>query len=109
MQQILGASTRAISAANYVETALVVDGAGDPVLSRKLDRLLDRLRIDIVDVTAAQARVARAAHLEFGRGSGHRARLNFGDCFSYALASTRDEPLLFKGQDFAYTDVRSAP
>lgn len=60
----------------------------------------------MVDVTAADARSARQAYRDFGRGSGHRARLNFGDCFSYALAIRLDEPLLFKGDDFVHTDVR---
>ncbi|MDQ7859490.1 MAG: type II toxin-antitoxin system VapC family toxin [Armatimonadota bacterium] len=56
-------------------------------------------------VTAAQARVAREAYRDFGKGSGHRARLNFGDCFAYALSKTMREPLLFKGDHFAHTDV----
>lgn len=98
----------AMSAASYVESGLVVDGLLRPELSRWLDRLLDAQGIAIVPVTASQARLARDAHRDFGRGSGHRARLNFGDCFSYALAIERDEPLLFGGDDFAHTDVRSA-
>ncbi len=98
----------AMSAASYVESGLVVDGLLRPELSRWLDRLLDAQGIAIVPVTASQARLARDAHRDFGRGSGHRARLNFGDCFSYALAIERDEPILFKGDDFAHTDVRSA-
>lgn len=64
--------------------------------------------VAIVDVTAAQASVARQAHRDFGKGSGHRAQLNFGDCFAYALAAERREPLLFKGDDFAATDLKSA-
>lgn len=98
----------AMSAASYVETGLVVDGLRRPELSRWLDRLLDAQGIAIVPVTAAQAQIARDAHRDFGRGSGHRARLNFGDCFSYALAIEKDEPLLFKGDDFSHTDVRRA-
>jgi ribonuclease VapC len=59
-------------------------------------------------VTEAQARIARAAYRDFGKGSGHPARLNFGDCFAYALAKVKREPLLFKGSDFAQTDIKSA-
>jgi len=59
-------------------------------------------------VTEAQARIAREAYRDFGRGSGHPARLNFGDCFAYALAKAMDEPLLFKGEDFTRTDITSA-
>lgn len=97
-----------VSAANYLETAVVVDRYSDPVLSRRLDELLDALRIDVVDVTAAQAHLARAAYRDFGRGSGHPAKLNFGDCFAYALAVSKAEPLLFKGDDFVHTDVHAA-
>jgi len=64
--------------------------------------------IEIVPFTEAQARIARAAHKDFGRRSGHPAQLNFGDCFAYALAVDRDEPLLYKGDDFGHTDVRNA-
>ena len=105
---ILDAPQRWMSAASYVETGLVIDGAKDPALSRKFDQLMTRLRVQVVEVTEAQARAARSAHAEFGRGSGHRARLNFGDCFSYALAMERDDVLLFKGDDFGHTDVRVA-
>ena len=59
-------------------------------------------------VTEAQAKIAREAYRDFGKGSGHPAQLNFGDCFAYALARDRGEPLLFKGNDFSQTDVRSA-
>lgn len=63
---------------------------------------------EVVPVDADHVRVARAAYRDFGRGSGHPAKLNLGDCFSYALASITGEPLLYKGDDFGYTDVRSA-
>lgn len=72
-----------------------------------VDRLLSSLNVEIVPVTAEQARIARAAYREFGKGSGHPAQLNFGDCSSYALARSRNEPLLFTGQDFAHTDTIS--
>jgi ribonuclease VapC len=97
-----------MSAASYLETSIVVDGRQNPVVSRKLDVVLDSLHIEIADVTAHQARVARAAYRDFGRGSGHPARLNLGDAFAYALAVAADEPLLFKGGDFVHTDVRPA-
>ncbi len=64
--------------------------------------------VHIEPVTETQARIARDAYREFGRGSGHPARLNFGDCFAYALAVERDEPLLYQGNDFGHTDVRNA-
>ena len=64
--------------------------------------------IAIEPVTETQARIAREAFRDFGRGSGHRAKLNFGDCFAYALARASNEPLLFKGEDFTHTDIISA-
>lgn len=102
------ADTARMSAATYLETSIVVDNAGDPVASNELDVLLDRMRIKLAPMTASQARIARRAYQQFGKGSGHRAQLNFGDCFAYALAKELDEPLLFKGDDFIHTDVRVA-
>jgi ribonuclease VapC len=103
---ITDAPRRVISAATYVELSIVVDGRHDPVLSRGLDDLLGDLGIEIVDLTVTQAKIARGAHRDFGRGSGHPARLNYGDCFSYALAKDSGEPLLWTGDDFGHTDVR---
>ncbi len=97
-----------ISAANYLETAIVVDAKKDPRNSRNLDKLLDEAEIEIVAMTAHQAHIARAAYRDFGKGSGHKAQLNFGDCFAYALASDTGEPLLFKGNDFSETDIAAA-
>jgi ribonuclease VapC len=97
-----------ISAATYLETSIVVDKHRDPVLSAGLDDLIYDLKIGIEPVTPEQAQIARQAYRDYGRGSGHPANLNFGDCFSYALARIKREPLLFKGDDFAHTDVRSA-
>jgi ribonuclease VapC len=97
-----------MSAVTYLETGVVIDSRRDPFSSRRLDTLLAELRVEISDVTAEQARVARAAYRDFGKGSGHPARLNFGDCFAYALAHVTDEPLLFVGNDFTHTDVRRA-
>jgi ribonuclease VapC len=107
-QAIAEAATRRISAASYVETAAVIDGSRDPVASRRLDDLLREARFVIEPVTEAQARIAREAYRDFGRGSGHPARLNFGDCFAYALAKAMNEPLLFKGDDFIHTDLTPA-
>lgn len=95
-----------ISAANYVEAAIVIDGSRDPIASRVFDELLREARIDIEPVTAEQAKIAREAYRDFGRGSGHAARLNFGDCFAYALAKTAGKPLLFKGDDFLQAGLR---
>ena len=97
-----------LSAANYLEAAIVVDSAGDPVASRTFDELLRAAGITVVAVTPEHAQVARSAYRDFGKGSGHPARLNFGDCFAYALASTTGEPLLYKGSDFTHTDLTAA-
>jgi len=105
---IAEASVRRISAANYLETAVVVDGNRDPIMSRRLDDLLYDSDIAIVSVTERQVKIARDAYRDFGKGSGHPARLNFGDCFAYALAIDLNEPLLFKGDDFGQTNVERA-
>jgi ribonuclease VapC len=105
---IEAAPHRRISAANYVEAAIVIDGSRDPIASRRLDDLMSEAKLVIEPVSEAQARIARDAYRDFGRGSGHPARLNFGDCFAYALARATGEPLLFKGDDFAHTDIASA-
>ena len=97
-----------LSAATYVEVGVVVDAVGDPVLSRRLDDLLREVDAEVEPLTAEQARVARQAYRDFGRGSGHPARLNLGDVFSYALARTSGEALLFKGDDFSHTDLDPA-
>lgn len=94
-----------LSAATYVECGLVVDARGDAILSERFDQLLAELKARIVDVSAEHARLARDAYRQFGKGSGHPAKLNFGDCFSYALAAESRTPLLFKGDDFTHTDV----
>ena len=95
-----------LSTANFLEVCLVVDGPQDPTATRELDELIDQFSIVIEPVTVDQAHIARRAHQHYGRGRGHPARLNFGDCFAYALAKAFDEPLLFVGQDFVHTDVR---
>lgn len=105
---IAEATDARISAATYVEIAAVIDGARDPVASRRVDELLQVAGIVIEPVTEEQARRAREAYRDFGKGSGHPARLNFGDCFAYALAIAMDDALLFKGDDFVHTDVTPA-
>jgi ribonuclease VapC len=99
------APVRRLSAASYVELGAVVDGRRNPVTSGAVDSVLNALHIEIVPFTVEQARIARTAYQQFGRGSGHPARLNMGDCFAYALARDLNEPLLFKGVDFALTDI----
>jgi ribonuclease VapC len=101
------ADSLSISAATYVELSIVIDSRKDPAMSREMDDLLDRFSFEIEPVTVEQARIAREAYRDYGRGSGHPASLNFGDCFSYALAREKREPLLFKGDDFGHTDLRS--
>lgn len=94
-----------ISAATYVELGVVVDGFGDPVISGSLDPFLKSMDVVVEPMSELQARIARSAYQRFGKGSGHPARLNMGDCFSYALARDLGEPLLFKGVDFTLTDI----
>ncbi len=106
-EAIEAATHRRISAVNYVEAAAVIDCSRDPIASRRFDELLREADVVIEAVTENQARIARAAYRDFGTGSGHPAGLNFGDCFAYALAKAKKEPLLFKGGDFAQTDVES--
>jgi ribonuclease VapC len=102
---IESATTRRISAANFVEAAAVIDSSRDPVASRRFDDFFREGRISIEPVTEDQARIAREAYRDFGKGSGHPAKLNFGDCFAYALAKDKSAPLLFKGSDFDRTDI----
>lgn len=94
-----------MSAATYLEAAIVVDRNANGTLSQRFDDVLDTFAITIAPVTEPQAKLARAAYRQFGKGTGHPAGLNFGDCFSYALAVERSQPLLFKGADFGQTDV----
>jgi ribonuclease VapC len=97
-----------MSAANYLEAAIVIDGAKSPIASRRFDEAVAASGIAVEPVTREQADIARAAYRDFGRGSGHPAGLNFGDCFAYALAKATREPLLFKGDDYSHTDVAIA-
>lgn len=108
LEAIDGAESLWISAANYLEAAIVVDSVRDPVASRRFDQFIDEAGIRVQPVSAVQARIAREAYRDYGKGSGHKAGLNFGDCFAYALAKDAGEPLLFKGQDFVHTDIAPA-
>lgn len=101
----IAAASAFMSAGTWLETAIVVDNAVDPANRRRFDDVMRILDIQVMPVTVEQARLARQAYRDFGRGSGHPAGLNFGDCFAYALAADTGQPLLFKGDDFGHTDV----
>ena len=103
-QKLEAAPVRIISACTLVESYIVVGGrSGEPEVA-DLTVLVETLSIEVVDFTAAQAELAREAFLRFGKGK-HPARLNLGDCLTYALAMSSGEPLLFVGNDFGQTDV----
>ncbi len=104
---IAAAAQCRVSAANYVEAAIVIDSGRSAISSRRFDDFFRTSGVVIETVTPRQAEIARQAYRDFGKGR-HKAGLNFGDCFSYALAKEMDEPLLFKGTDFARTDVEVA-
>jgi ribonuclease VapC len=96
-----------ISVVSYVEAAIVLDSRRNPALSRRLDDFMRETQVRIEPVTVEQGKLAREAYRDFGKGR-HRAGLNLGDCFAYALAKDKREPLLFKGNDFRRTDVEVA-
>ncbi len=96
-----------LSAANWLELAIVIDGRKGPQWLPALDAILDGLDVVTVPVSLSQVRIARDAYRVFGKGN-HPAGLNYGDCFAYALAKQRDLPLLFKGEHFPLTDLRPA-
>ena len=95
---------RLISAANWLEMTIMIDDRFGEAGARDLKLLLIEAAVEIVPVTATQAELARAVYRRFGRGN-HTAKLNYGDCFAYALAQETGEPLLFKGNDFGQTDI----
>jgi ribonuclease VapC len=103
---IAGADERFISAANLLETAIVIDNQAGAAAGRQLDAFVERAELTVVPVAVEHVRIARQAYLDFGKGN-HPAGLNFGDCFAYALARATGEPLLFKGDDFSKTDIPS--
>jgi ribonuclease VapC len=100
-----------MSTASVLECSIVVrarKAEGDAAAEQWLDDFIQVSRIDVRDVDRPQLAIARTAHQTYGKGTGHGAALNFGDCFSYALAKSLDVPLLFKGADFSRTDIRPA-
>ncbi len=103
-EAIEAAETRVMSVASFVEISIVVETRHGAEGLRGLDRFVERASIEIIDVDHEQGRTACDAFSRFGKGR-HRAGLNFGDCFPYALAKQRGEPLLYKGDDFTHTDV----
>ena len=104
---IAAAWPRRMSVVALLEVAMVVESRGGAVAGQELDVLLEKAAVELVSVTPEHANAARRAWRRFGKGN-HPAALNFGDCFAYALARTAGEPLLFKGEDFARTDIEAA-
>ena len=105
LDAIKAADRRAISAATLVEAEIVAEARAGEQGARDLDAALARLKIEVVSLTESHAAYARRAFRRYGKARGHPARLNFGDCFAYALAKATGEPLLFKGDDFSLTDI----
>jgi ribonuclease VapC len=105
---IEAAEPRRMSADNWLETAIRVDRGGDPIASNAFDDFVRVAEVRVEAVTVEQVRLARQAYGAYGKGTGHPAKLNFGDCFACALAKIIGEPLLFKGDDFSRTDLESA-
>src|SRR5687767_11323213 len=101
------ARSPAVSAVNYVEAGIRADREKLPGRGEFLDEVIDRFGVTVAAVTPEQARIAREAYRRYGKGK-HRAGLNLGDCFAYALAKARREPLLFKGEDLKHTDIAAA-
>jgi len=106
-EAIEAADSRGLSTANYVETSIVIEVRHGAEGVRDLELFIEGAGIELVPVDASHARIACRAFSRFGKGR-HRAGLNFGDCFAYALAASRGETLLFKGNDFVHTDVAPA-
>ncbi|MDJ0863238.1 MAG: type II toxin-antitoxin system VapC family toxin [Gammaproteobacteria bacterium] len=105
-EAVEAADTRSVSVASFVEVSIVIDSRYGPDGVRDFDLLLSKAEIQLVPVDSEQAFLARQAFRQYGKGR-HAASLNFGDCFSYALAKSLGEPLLFKGEDFAKTDLQA--
>lgn len=103
-----GSTSPRISVANLLETWIVIDHRGGPQALPILEDTMSHVGLTVEPVTLAQVHIAREAYAQYGKGSGHPAKLNFGDCFAYALAKQSGEPLLFVGNDFVHTDLESA-
>jgi ribonuclease VapC len=108
LRRLSAAGSRRISAASLLESAIVLESKSGERGGEQLDLFLARAQIEVEPVTAEHVRVARKAWRRYGKGRGHAARLNFGDCLSYALAKSLGEELLYQGADFAHTDVAPA-
>jgi ribonuclease VapC len=104
LKHILQAETKLISAANSLETGIVLEARRGESAGREFDLFLTRANLEVVPVDAEQVEIARSAWRKYGKGR-HAAGLNFGDCFAYALAKSSGEKLLAKGEDFRFTDV----
>ena len=107
LEFMIDSDSRRISAGTWLEACIVVNQRRQPRASAIFESLLQRLSLIIVPVSGEHAMIARRAYERFGRGN-HPARLNYGDCFAYALAKATGEPLLFKGNDFNQTDITPA-
>lgn len=108
LERFLQADLVVMAAPSLFETKMVAMGRTSAAILPKLERLLDAASIEVRPWEEAHVALAFEAFRRFGKGSGHRAQLNFGDCMAYALAKALDVPLLFKGNDFALTDIQSA-
>ncbi len=108
LEKIAQSRFRYVGAPTWVELAIVAKSRRGPEILHQLDRLKDSLNLTLLDFTAAHAEIAKSAYLNFGKGQGHAAQLNFGDCLCYAFAKFEAMPLLFKGDDFTHTDVECA-
>jgi ribonuclease VapC len=104
LNAITSAENRLLSAASVLETGIVLESRQGEAAGREFDLFVVRANLQIVSVDAEQAELARSAWRRYGKGR-HPAALDYGDCFSYALAKFSDEPLLAKGTDFALTDI----
>ena len=102
------ANRRRMSAVSWFEASMVAESPSRGGARSQFEALLRAEAIEVVDFTFSQAQIARDAWRIFGKGSGHKAQLNFGDCMAYALAKEGGEPLLFKGNDFSHTDIEPA-
>jgi ribonuclease VapC len=107
-EAIESADTRSVSAVSFVEVSMVIESRYGPDGIRDFDLFLGKANIELIPVDSEQAFLARHAYRQYGKGR-HEAGLNFGDCFSYALAKSLRAPLLFKGEDFSKTDLDRAP
>jgi ribonuclease VapC len=104
LEAITQAGARYVSAANVLETGIVLEARRGEAAGREFDLFLHQAKLDVVPVDSDQIEIARVAWRKYGKGR-HPAGLNFGDCFAYALAKVLDLPILFKGDDFTHTDL----